>query len=248
MPGTHLRVRPYPPVPFQPEGWRRPLPRVEIVDDAGRSLPTFGQGGREFLLGDVGERYRIRIVNPTPARIEAVVSVDGLDAVDGRPASLEKRGYVVPAFETVTVDGWRTSLDSVAAFRFSSVQSSYASRTGQDRNVGVIGAAFFPERVPLAWRAPESASRAAAAPHASGAGADRPGLGTRFGESHESHVQETTFVRADARPSRLVELRYDDRDGLLARGIRLPNDPRTEIGQRDRAEPFPDSRFAQPPR
>jgi hypothetical protein len=46
----------------------------------------------------------------------------------------------------VTIDGWRTSLSEVAAFRFSSVRDSYAGRTGQDRNVGVIGVAFFRER------------------------------------------------------------------------------------------------------
>lgn len=67
-------------------------PRAELVDDGLSTLPTFAHEGRRFVLGAVGERYRIRIVNPTPARVEAVVSVDGLDAIDGRPASFAKRG------------------------------------------------------------------------------------------------------------------------------------------------------------
>jgi hypothetical protein len=228
-------------------------PRVELIDDGMQALPTFMQQGRRFVMGEMGERYRIHLVNPTASRVEAVISVDGLDAIDGRQASFEKRGYIIPAFGDVTIDGWRTSLDSVAAFRFSSVRESYAGRTGHDRNIGVVGVAFFRERPPVVmWRAP-SAKGAGPAPAATSAppSADgaRAGLGTQFGESHESHVMETTFVRADATPSTVAELRYDDRAGLVARGILPARDPRqSEIDMRDAARPFADARFAQPPR
>jgi len=229
------------------------LPRVEITDDGMQPLPTFAQGGRRFVLGAVGERYVIHIVNPTPARVEAVVSVDGLDAVDGRPASFEKRGYVIPAFGDVIIDGWRTSLDTVAAFRFSTVRDSFAARTDHARNVGVIGVAFFRERAPIAWQrrgwGPAPAP-SAAAPGAGGA-SSRAGLGTQFGEEHGSHVVETTFVRAESSPMTVAELRYDDRQGLLARGIAVPSPrgPRwAENAGRDAAQPFPGSRFAEPPR
>ncbi len=241
-----------------------PAPRFEVVGESASALPTFSsppaQGGQRFVLGSLGQRYRIHIVNPTAARVEAVVSVDGLDAVDGKPASLEKRGYIIPAFGDVTVDGWRTSLDSVAAFRFSSVRDSYASRTQTDRNVGVIGVAFFrenppPPPPPVAWM--PRAARSAPAPSAAGAGgaaeksADAAGLGTRFGEAHDSYVVETSFVRADASPMTLGQVRYDDRAGLIARGIALPpvRDGRwAELQRRDTAQPFAESRFAQAPR
>jgi len=234
-------------------------PRAELVDDGQQTLPTFAHEGRRFVLGSIGERYRLHIVNPTSSRIEAVISVDGLDAVDGRPASLGKRGYVIPALGDVTVDGWRTSLDTVAAFRFSSVHDSFASRTEHDRNVGVIGVAFFRERPPVVRRPPVAwrgaAPSASASDKAAGAGAapsaQRGGLGTQFGETHDSSVQETSFVRADAGPMTFAELRYDDRAGLLARGIELPplrGDRWAENLRRDGAQPFPDSRFAQPPR
>jgi hypothetical protein len=248
LPGAVIERRP--PVMAQP--------RAEVVDDGLQPLPTFAHEGRRFVLGALGERYRIRIVNPTSARIEAVISVDGLDAVDGRPANLAKRGYVIPAFGDVTIDGWRTSLDTVAAFRFSSVRDSFAGRKEQDRNVGVIGVAFFRERPPIAWRPPSgwrgaapSANAAGGASRAPAPSAERGGLGTQFGESHDSRVDETTFVRADSAPTNVSELRYDDRAGLLARGIALPplrGDRRAENDRRDAAQPFPDSRFAQPPR
>jgi hypothetical protein len=264
-------------------------PTLEVVDDAERPLPTFAQGGRRFVLGDLGERYRLRIVNPTAGRLEAVVSVDGLDAIDGKPANVGKRGYIVPAYGDVTIDGWRTSLDSVAAFRFSSVRESYAARTRHPRNVGVIGVAFFRERpvapppepsiagraqgrpagvpLPSARTAPAPAAPPAEAPvdsaeqSASGAAAprsraatksdERPGLGTEFGEEHDSRVSEVPFYRAAARPDAVSEVRYDDAEGLEARGIavrpwRVARDE--ENARRDQAQPFPEARFAAPPR
>ena len=88
-----------------------------IREDAGTSR------GRWASATSCGSSTRAR------RRVEAVVSVDGLDAVDGKPASVGKRGYMIPAFGDVTIDGWRTSLSTVAAFRFSSVRDSYAART-----------------------------------------------------------------------------------------------------------------------
>jgi hypothetical protein len=49
----------------------------------------------------------------------------------------------------------------------------------------------------------------------------------------------------------IFEVRYDDRDGLLSRGIQIdppardPRDVENEV--RDTAQAFPQSRFAQPP-
>jgi hypothetical protein len=119
---------------------------LEVLVD-GVPAPTFFQNGGTYVLGQQGQRYTLRITNHTGRRVEAVVSVDGRDVVDGRPADYRgKRGYLVPAWGTVDIDGWRLSRAQVAAFRFSSVGDSYAARTGSARDVGVIGAAIFPER------------------------------------------------------------------------------------------------------
>jgi hypothetical protein len=121
--------------------------RVKVVDANQTALPTFYDHGRTYVMGNIGDRYSIVISNPTGRRVEAVVSVDGLDAMDGQAADyVQKRGYILPAYGDATIDGFRTSYDSVATFRFSSVAQSYAGRLGQARDVGVIGVAFFPER------------------------------------------------------------------------------------------------------
>jgi hypothetical protein len=250
--------------------------RVEVVSGDHRPLPTFYQSGRAYVLGSIGERYRIKIANPTGRRVEAIVSVDGLDAIDGRTASYDKRGYLIPAWGEISVDGFRTSVDDVATFRFSSVRDSYAGRKGQDRNVGVIGVAFFPERyVPPPPPRPrpmqsfryrpyggaESDAKAEAAPRGAAPAPeataearrkadDRPGLGTEFGEQRESHVEYTEFQRANASsPSSVYAVRYDDRRGLTALGIAVdpPRPTYRDTRLRETADPFPESRFAEPP-
>jgi hypothetical protein len=120
---------------------------VELTDEWGRTLPTFEQRGRIFVLGEAGQRYTVRVRNGSPQRIEVVVSVDGRDVVDGRPASWDRRGYLVEPYGETTIDGYRLNQASVAAFRFGSVSQSYAAKTGDARDVGVIGVAVFPERV-----------------------------------------------------------------------------------------------------
>lgn len=121
--------------------------QVEVLVD-GHPTPTYWHGGETFVLGRLGDRYTIRVSNRTGRRVEAVVSVDGRDVIDGKPGDFaHKRGYLVPAWGEVEIDGWRLSQWQAAAFRFSSVADSYAARMGTARNVGVIGVAIFPERV-----------------------------------------------------------------------------------------------------
>jgi len=280
---------------------------VELTDERGRVLPTYGHQGRTYVLGARGERYVVRVRNGSWQRAEVVVSVDGRDVLDGEPSAVGKRGYLVEPYGTVTIDGFRLNQEAVAAFRFSSVSRSYAAQMGDARDVGVIGVAVFPERIqppppprpqPCPWwrrgpcgvpgaeedevsslrteQAPSAApaapgrDRSEAADEAGGPGgapkglspqaelraekkADRgadhrPGLGTEFGEQHESRVHEVPFERASSQPATVLSLRYDDRRGLLALGIDL--DGRTAADdrwQRETADPFRRDAYARPP-
>ena len=121
---------------------------VQVIREGGEQLPTYGLRDRFYVQGNVNERYTIRVTNPTANRVEAVVTVDGLDVIDGENGDLHKRGYVVPAYGDVRIEGFRTSQVDVATFRFSSVGESYAGRKGKARNVGVIAVAIFEENAP----------------------------------------------------------------------------------------------------
>lgn len=136
---------------------------ISLVDDYGRTLPGFDAGNRSLVIGEDGARYHIMVRNGTNARFEIVASVDGLDVVDGKPADPNRRGYIVDPHDSLVIDGFRTSDDSVAAFRFGRVADSYAAQTAGDRNVGVVGFAIFAERG-ATWTAGELGVRDSANP------------------------------------------------------------------------------------
>jgi hypothetical protein len=125
-----------------------PYEVVVVVDGVPR--PEYLHEGSTWIEGSRGHRYALRLINHTNRRVEVVATVDGLDVVDGKTGDyVHKRGYVLGPWQTYDVEGFRLDMGRVAAFRFSSVAGSYAARTGNARNVGVIGVAFFEERRPL---------------------------------------------------------------------------------------------------
>jgi len=121
--------------------------QIGLRDGSGRWFETLDLRHQRFVIGERGSRYEVVLKNDSRRRVEVVVSVDGLDTLDGEPASVKKRGYVLAPRETLAVDGFRTSDGSVAAFRFINVGDTYAQRRyGDTGNVGVIGLAVFAER------------------------------------------------------------------------------------------------------
>jgi hypothetical protein len=91
---------------------------LAVIDDEGAPFETLRAAGRTCVVGVLGERYRLRVRNRTSRTVEVVASVDGLDVMDGRRASLQKRGYLVEPDSTLVIDGFRRSVSEVAAFRF----------------------------------------------------------------------------------------------------------------------------------
>jgi hypothetical protein len=278
-PWSRRLTSPSPPPPYRVE--------LEAVD--GSALPTFVQRGQGYVLGEPGARYNVRVTNPTSERVEVVVTVDGRDAISGSVGDyVTQRGYLIEPWGSVLIDGFRQSLDEVAAFRFTGRGRSYSALRGTPENVGVIGVAVFPEKVrpqPVRRRQPISAApptydesyrnsyapSAPAAPRAaeSGAGAARDGyrgddsprksegsasgpsnIGTQYGESQRSSVVEVDFERrSKTHPVAVLRLRYDDYDGLQARGIDLSSVGYAYYGAPREPDPFPhSSRFAPPPR
>jgi hypothetical protein len=118
-----------------------------LRDEHSGFLSGFVAGDKNYVVGEAGRRYTIILKNRSNARFECVISVDGLDVLDGKPASFSKRGYLLDPGGELEVDGFRQSTEAVAAFRFGSVRGSYANQKhGDTRNVGVIGVALFHER------------------------------------------------------------------------------------------------------
>ena len=120
---------------------------VSLVDEHTEVLPGFTADSRLCAIGEANTRYAISIQNRSDFGFEVVASVDGLGVIDGRPAAYAQRGYILYAHQDMLIEGFRTGEQTIAAFRFGKVSQSYSVQMGRgDRNVGVIGVAFFHER------------------------------------------------------------------------------------------------------
>lgn len=240
---------------------------LAVVDrDNGQTLPTYASGGKLYVAGTPGHRYSVRLTNRSGGRVLAVLSVDGVNAVSGQTASPDQTGYVLDAWQSTEISGWRKNLDEIAQFNFTALPNSYAARTGRPANVGVIGVAVFAERGPE-WREREVIADAAppppAVPEQSAAGAmdaAKPAaraqesvaksaapmrrtesLGTGHGAREYAHVRQTDFERATRTPAETLAIRYDSYPNLVAQGI-----IEQPIARRD-PQPFPGAFVPDPP-
>jgi hypothetical protein len=161
MAGTALWERRWPVLPAP----TTTLISIGLKDQSGRFLAGLIVGDRWFVVGVEGRRYSVVVRNKTNLRLEIVLSVDGLDVLDGGKASVRKPGYIAAPRSQLAVDGFRQSTEAVAAFRFSPVRESYAAeKYGNTENVGVIGVAVFNEFGTNPWTDEEVRKRLNANP------------------------------------------------------------------------------------
>lgn len=234
----------------QNRGWQTDkvpgrLVDVSVLDaDYQQPLPIYRHTGRHFVGGTTGQPYRILLTNKSNSRVMAVVSVDGINVLNGANASPSQSGYVLEPYQSATIDGWRKSLDRVARFEFAPVKGSYAGQTGRAGQVGVIGVAVFQERPRrvVARPAAAPAMRSGESQGVADAQAERS-LGTGHGQSEWSPVDTTTFVRATSYPAETLRLDYDSWENLYRRGI-IPSRP----GRPNEPDPFPGGFVPDPPR
>ena len=228
---------------------RAPLVEVAVTDRVtGETAPVYSHRGERWIAGTPGNRYSITLHNRSPARVLAVLSVDGVNAISGQTAAWDQAGYVLGPGERAEVRGWRKSEQRIAAFEFTALPDSYAARTGRPEHVGVIGVALFREAPPppvLSQAAPgvAGARDEAAAPRPATAAAEAAGradnaeraasrIGTGHGRSETSYAQFTRFERAQPNPDQVLSIRYDSRANLVAMGVITP-------APAWRPEPFP---------
>lgn len=196
-----------------------------ISQHSGERLSIWRHQGKNYVAGNPGERYTIEVKNKTGGRLLGVVAVDGVNVISGMTASANQQGYVVDGWQSVGVDGWRKTMDEVAAFYFTRLPDAYAARTERPDNVGIIGVALFREYIEpvIEERSMDSAGASAAAPadpmvQRSEKAAEAK-LGTGHGERVSSATRYTDFQRASSRPDEVITIHYDTRARLVARGV-----------------------------
>lgn len=122
-----------------------------------KPIKEYFHKGKCFIEAKNGTEYSLKFRNNTPSRVLAVFSVDGINIVDGDKSSIDGAGYVVNAYSSVVVKGYRINNNDVAAFKFDESKNSYASLVENDMdkskaannpsaNNGVIGVRVFSEK------------------------------------------------------------------------------------------------------
>jgi hypothetical protein len=221
-------------VEYRPPQWGGMRVSLEVLV-GGRPLRTVEHEGKTYLpVPRLGAEYELRVRNHGPRRVTAVVSVDGLLVINGKPASESHPGYIVAPRSSVVIKGWRRDVDKVAAFSFEERENSYAARVGRPENVGVIGLVAFEE---MTGRPPPLPGRKDLACSAKGTAGEVGGTGTGYGRDVDSRVVYVPFVRSANR--RTVTLYYDTAEALRRAGV--PVGPAGPV-------PFPgDTGFVPPP-
>lgn len=112
----------------------------------GRACKEYTHKGMSFIEARHGTNYTVKIKNDNPYRVMAVLSVDGLDVVTGKPAEETNTGYIIDAYSSLDVKGYRISDDNSASFIFTSKGKSYVQQAKSNAtNAGVIGLRTYKE-------------------------------------------------------------------------------------------------------
>lgn len=121
-----------------------------VVRPLGRSPANeYPLNGVVWIEGRDGNRYTIDISNHSLGRALFIISVDGLDVIEGKSAGLDSPGYIVNGNSSISVPGWKLNNAEAAEFYFSRGQDSYVNTIGGNTaNTGVIGAMVFSEYCP----------------------------------------------------------------------------------------------------
>ena len=112
----------------------------------GRACKEYTHKGMSFIEARHGTNYTVKIKNDNPYRVMAVLSVDGLDVVTGKPAEETNTGYIIDAYNSLDIKGYRISDDNSASFIFTSKGKSYVQQAKSNAtNAGVIGLRTYKE-------------------------------------------------------------------------------------------------------
>ena len=127
---------------------------IEIIQ-AGRVLRTIHYNGQMYIEAPPVGTYEVRLTNNSPQRRMAVMSVDGVNVINGKSAGYDGPGYVFSPWQSYAIKGWRRTSSEVASFTFEASEGSYAAQTGRGtKNTGVIGLAVFNEKPNIFFQTP----------------------------------------------------------------------------------------------
>jgi len=128
--------------------------QLQVDGDAAPLYVSPNGDRRHYFEAFAGRNYSVVLRNNSGRRIGVLLTVDGLNVVNGEATRLasDEPMYVLGPWESATIRGWRSSMDEVRRFVFVDEKRSYASRTGQaNSDMGWIRVLSFREQQPVAY-------------------------------------------------------------------------------------------------
>jgi len=210
----------------------------------GKEIAEFPHGdGKTYVWAKNGTEYSIVNWNYTDFRVEMVITVDGLDIINGKVGDYRTvRGYVIDSrTKPKPIPGFKLDGNSAARFKFGSPEGSYAALMDKPINIGVIGAAFFIERpqIPVYRGNGGGNSYSYGDVMRGGGGTLGASVGTEFGRKTDFFTSTTSFIRENPEPMALLALYYHTAERLKEMGIDVHR-PHLQVADSS-PNPFPGS-------
>jgi len=193
----------------------------------GKKVTKYYKDGKCFIWARPGTEFVICAWNHTSQRVEVVITVDGLNICTGDTGNfVTQRGYIITPGSSIEIPGFSLNSKEVAKFTFGAPEKSYAALMSKPDNIGVIGAAFFPEKEVVYkpcgtadWPAINKGSglEKFSLPKESGAS-----VGTAFGKAARFSTKREDFYRGDHyNPTSVLTIFYHTKERLKKMGIDL---------------------------
>lgn len=111
-------------------------------------ISTYYFEGKTYVEGKKDSSFKIKLTNNHYRQIEAVLSIDGLSVINGKPADSNSVGYIIESGRSVVIDGWREDNNKVREFVFKDKENSYAGKSGEDTACcGIIELLVYEKKV-----------------------------------------------------------------------------------------------------
>ena len=90
------------------------LADVTVIDrSTGETLPVHFYKGEYWVAGTPGAKYSVAVANGSGARVMAVMSVDGVNVLNGQTASVDQSGYVFTGYQRYEVNERKIRLQEI---------------------------------------------------------------------------------------------------------------------------------------
>ncbi len=120
--------------------------RAEVVV-CGSTATEYSHRSTTYIEARDGCEYAIRLSNDSGYRVAVHLAVDGLNTIDASQSS-PSRGprWVLEPYQSATISGWQTGMDSSRRFYFTTADESYSEWVGDTSDAGQIRVVAYREK------------------------------------------------------------------------------------------------------